>query len=58
VEQLRQSEGYDASLSLVALDGNTLVGHILFSRVTIASSDGDISALALAPLGVYKPYRR
>jgi putative acetyltransferase len=58
VEQLRQSTDYDPSLSLVALDGDTLVGHALFSRVTIASPGGDVEALALAPLGVLKPYRR
>jgi putative acetyltransferase len=35
-----------------------IVGHVLFSRVTITSPGGATDALALAPLGVLKPYRR
>ena len=58
VEQLRQAEGYDASLSLVAIDRDMIVGHVLFSRVTITSPGGATDALALAPLGVLKPCRR
>lgn len=48
VERLRQSESYVPALSLVAEDDGTLVGHILFTTVTV----GDMVALALAPLSV------
>jgi putative acetyltransferase len=36
-------------LSLVALDGDEVVGHILYSRARLASGD---EALALAPMAV------
>ncbi len=48
VERLRQSEAYIPALSLVAEDKGSLVGHILFTTVTV----GDAVALALAPLSV------
>lgn len=56
VDQLRASG--DARLSLVAeLDG-TLVGHVLYSRLTIVEGDRQIEALALAPLAVLPEQQR
>ena len=57
VEALRTAEGL-VLLSVVAeLDGQ-IVGHILFSRMTIETSTGSVAAVALAPLAVLPPYQR
>lgn len=48
VERLRKSNAYIPELSLVAeLDGK-IVGHIMFTKITV----GNIAALALAPLSI------
>jgi putative acetyltransferase len=39
-------------LSLLAVDGNRAVGHILFTKAEITGSDPSISAAILAPLAV------
>lgn len=58
VERLRASPEYDAGLSLVAeLDGR-VVGHILFTPVSIESPRFSIPALALAPLAVGPEFQR
>jgi putative acetyltransferase len=41
-----------AILSLVAVRGGAVVGHILFSPVTIASPAGELAAVGLAPMAV------
>ena len=58
VEQLRLAEGYDPRLSLVAVEDGEVVGHVMFSEVEIVSGSRRLPALALAPLGVDKRYRR
>ena len=56
VDALR--EGDFVAMSLVAeLDG-TIVGHILFSRVEIRTSDGTVKALSLAPMAVLPGHQR
>ncbi len=40
------------TLSLVAVDGNEIVGHILFSPVTVESDRPDFEAITLAPMAV------
>jgi putative acetyltransferase len=56
VESLRRDG--DALLSLVAdLDGR-IVGHILFSRMSIETAAGAVAAVALAPLAVLPPHQR
>jgi len=55
VKAIRHSEYFIPELSLVALeDNNRIVGHILFSPVTIESSENSesVEALALAPMAV------
>jgi putative acetyltransferase len=47
-----------ATLSLVAVDGDRVVGHILFSPVTVASPSGDFTALGLAPMAVLPELHR
>jgi putative acetyltransferase len=50
VEALRRAEAL--TISLVAVQGDRLVGHIAFSPVTITSDTTTINALGLGPLGV------
>lgn len=54
VEALRRSESFIPELSLVAMEGETVVGHILFTRAAV----GDTEVLALAPLSVLPGYQR
>jgi putative acetyltransferase len=39
-------------LSLVAEVGDQIIGHILFSRITVETAQGSISAVSLAPMAV------
>src|SRR5215475_8091160 len=41
-----------ASISLVAVDGGGIVGHIFFSLVTIQSKGAELIGIGLAPLAV------
>lgn len=56
VNELRREPGFVAEHSLVAEDADTgqVVGHILFSPITIGHTPG----LALAPLAVLPDYQR
>ncbi|MDO4173872.1 MAG: N-acetyltransferase, partial [Eubacteriales bacterium] len=54
VAALRKSDTFVPALSLAAESEGNLVGHILFSKVTV----GDHTALALAPLSVLPSYQR
>lgn len=56
VDELRV-EGF-ATLSLVAMAYEKLIGHVLFSRVEIVSPGKTVRALALAPLGVLPLWQR
>jgi putative acetyltransferase len=47
-----------ATLSLVAVDGHRVVGHILFSPVTIASGGKERPALGLGPMAVLPAHQR
>lgn len=58
VTAIRQSKGFDPSLSLVALRNDEVVGHILFSQIHIDTSGGDVPATALAPMAVRPVYQR
>ena len=46
------------TLSLVALRENEVVGHILFSSVTIESAGSSFNAIGLGPMAVLPPYQR
>lgn len=52
VDKLRAWAGFLAPLSLVAVDGSTVAGHILFSPVTIHTPSGPHTALGLGPMAV------
>jgi putative acetyltransferase len=56
VDALRR--GGFARLSLVAERGEQVLAHILFSDLPIVTSDGTVSALALAPLSVLPEFQR
>ena len=57
IRALRTEEGYDPSLSLVAELEGKVIGHVLFSRITVESPAGSHPALILAPLAVFKEHR-
>jgi putative acetyltransferase len=46
-----RDEGH-VRMSLVAEEGGSVVGHVLFSRLAIETQNGTVEALALAPLAV------
>jgi putative acetyltransferase len=50
VDQLRQN--CDRFVSLVALDGDEIVGHVLFTPATIGAGESAIEGMGLAPLAV------
>ncbi len=47
-----------STLSLVALAGAEVVGHVLFSPVTIAGSGRTLDGMGLGPLAVLPEYQR
>ncbi len=57
VDQLRESESFVPNLCLVAEQSSVIVGHILFSHVTL-ESDPPAQVLALAPVAVYPAFQR
>jgi putative acetyltransferase len=56
VEMLRRRGAI--TLSLVAVQENEVVGHILFSPVTIESAGSTLNAIGLGPMAVLPPYQR
>lgn len=58
VDALRQSPAFIPELSLVALEGPHVVGHILFTRITVRDGKQAHDALALAPMAVLPSYQR
>ncbi|TCP28871.1 putative acetyltransferase [Scopulibacillus darangshiensis] len=58
IEAIRCSEYFVPGLSLVAeTDAHEVIGHILFSVITIETKNGPIQSLALAPLAVKPEYQ-
>ena len=58
VAALRDAEGFDPQLSLVALHDDAVVGHILFSPIEIVRDGGDVPAVALAPMAVLLEFQK
>ena len=54
IATIRASDFFISELSLVAVEDNRVVGHILFSPITIESSEDSksVEALTLAPMAV------
>lgn len=55
VDMVRASDSM--VLSLVAVTGDQVVGHVLFSPITVESSPADSRWVALGPLGVLPDYQ-
>ncbi len=52
MDALRASAAFIPELSLVAVESSEVVGHILFTRLTVRDASDEHPALALAPMGV------
>lgn len=58
VDAIRQSSHFIPELSLVAESGeNEIVGHILFSEISIVNGDQEWKTLGLAPMAVLPSYQ-
>jgi putative acetyltransferase len=57
VDDLRRDGDFIPELSLVAVDEGRIVGHILFPPVTLSSHEGNVAALALAPMAVLPEFQ-
>ena len=55
VDALRDSG--ELLLSLVALSGESVVGHIAFSRLIVDTAEGPVGGVALAPVGVLPEFQ-
>lgn len=55
VDALRGSDG---ALSLVAEEEGHVIGHILFTKVTIKSRSGEVTGMGLAPMAVAPGYQK
>ena len=58
VDELRKSPSYSEELSLVAVADGKVIGHILFSLISIETQTGAVPALALAPMAVHPDWQR
>ncbi len=56
VEKLRLRQTY--ALSLIVTIGGKVIGHILFSPVTIESGNTSFGALALGPMAILPSYQK
>lgn len=52
VDALRASDDFIPELSLVAFEGEAILGHVLFTRIVIRDTDASHEGLALAPVAV------
>jgi putative acetyltransferase len=57
VDALRNAKVFNPELSLVAVHGDRIIGHIMFPPITIESSNTITPAIALAPLVVHPDYQ-
>ena len=59
IDLLRESSAFIPELSLVAIIDNDIVGHILFTEITITADNGnEYPSLALAPMAVKPSYQK
>ncbi|AGZ25577.1 MULTISPECIES: GNAT family N-acetyltransferase [Staphylococcus] len=57
VAKLRKSEVFVPDLSLVAVNEDKIIGHILLSKIWIDTEDKKVESLALAPISVLPEYQ-
>lgn len=58
VENLRKSNAFIPELSLVAVDNNKIVGHILLTKIKIENNQTSFDSLALAPVSVLPEFQK
>jgi len=58
VRRIWESNDFIPELSLVAVDNDELVGHLIFTAMTIQTDDEDIPALCLGPVSVVPERQR
>ena len=59
VDALRRTGAFIPNLSLVAISGDQIVGHILFTRIQVGDETGNTSeSLALAPMAVKPGFQK
>ena len=58
VSSLLEDLSAKPNFSFVALENNTVIGHILFTKVSIQGASKDLPAQILAPLAVLPDYQR
>lgn len=56
IRRLRTEEGFNKEFSLVAEENGEVIGHILFTHVTVESPVSSSPAVILAPLAVLKEH--
>jgi len=57
IQRIRDSSGFIPDLSLVAIQDELIVGHILFSRIEIERQHGNKPVLSLAPMAVHPDFQ-
>ncbi|MGG4488038.1 GNAT family N-acetyltransferase [Metabacillus idriensis] len=57
IHTIRKSPSFVPELSLVA-EKEEIVGHILFSKITIDTVNGEVPSLALAPMAVKPEFQK
>jgi len=58
VRQLRKSEAFLPELDYVAVDGDTIVGNIIYTKAIIESESGQATVLCMGPLTVLPSQQR
>ncbi|TFB22828.1 N-acetyltransferase [Filobacillus milosensis] len=60
VEKIRKCEAFVPELSLIAVDNepNTIVGHVILSKIKIKDEEEECDSLALAPVSVMPDYQK
>ena len=58
VEKVRQSSGFVPELSLVAEHDGQIIGHVLFSELTIEGAGQSWTVLALGPIAVKPEFQK
>ena len=56
-ERLRLSDAFIPELSLVTIEHETIIGHILLTRISIVNEENVTSSLALAPVSVLPEFQ-
>lgn len=57
VDKLRESHGFVHQLSLVADRSGVILGHVMFTHVTL-EADPPVQVLALAPVSVFPAFQK